>query len=113
MIHPLTVKPTTEQTAEMQQEYGSMIKLAVDIRRSLLAGGGEMNADCEQVLLEHGSEQDDIWGANWYPGEQRIEYEALINIQPRLGNRGIVIQSEDIRRKVEQITRKILGESNE
>jgi hypothetical protein len=55
----------------------------VDIRRNILAGGGEMHADCEQHLLENGSEQDDIWGANWYPAEQRIEYEALINISPR------------------------------
>jgi len=68
-----------------------------------------MHADCEQLLLENGSEQDDIWGANWYPAEQRIEFEALINIRTRLGNRSILIQSEEIRRKVEAVTQEILG----
>jgi hypothetical protein len=68
-----------------------------------------MHADCESVLLDAGSEQDDLWGANWYPAEQRIEFESLINIRPRLGNRGIVIQSQDIRREVEVITRDLLG----
>lgn len=50
----------------MSEQYGSMIKIVVDIRRELLGGGGgEMHADCEDVLLEAGSESDDLWGANW------------------------------------------------
>ena len=27
--------------------------------------GGEMHADCEAVLLEDGSRQEDVWGADW------------------------------------------------
>lgn len=109
MIHILQTKPTPEQMAEMSKEYGMMIKIVVDIRRRILAGGGEMHADCELALLEDGSDQDDLWGANWYPAEQRIEFESLINIRPRLGNRSILLQDESLRRKVEEITREILG----
>ena len=110
MIYVLTGKATSAQMDEMLREYGSMVKLAVDTRRLILAGGGVMHADCEQVLLEQGSEQDDIWRANWYPSEQRIEYEAIINIRPRLGNRSIVIQSDEVRMKVEAVTRALLGD---
>jgi len=60
-------------------------------------------------LLDDGSEQDDLWGANWYPVEQRIAFESLINIRPRLGNRTIVIQSQELRDIVESVTREILG----
>ena len=109
MIHILRTKVAPEQVTEMLNEYESMIKIVVDIRRRILAGGGEMHADCESVLLDDGSEQDDLWGANWYPAEQRIAYESLINIRPRLGNRNILIQNEDIRQQVESITREILG----
>ena len=109
MIYQLEEKPTVEQTREMLQEYESMIKIVVDIRRKILAGGGEMHSDCETVLLENGSEQDDLWGANWYPEDERIAFESLINIRPRLGNRGILIQDENLRKQVEEITRKILG----
>jgi hypothetical protein len=49
-------------------------------------------------------------GANWFPDEQRIAFESLINIRPRLGNRNILIQNEDIRKQVESITREILGD---
>ena len=109
MVYLLTNKAQPVQIQGMLDEYGSMIKIAVDIRQNNLAGGGEMHADCEQVLLENGSEQDDIWGANWYPSDQRIEFEALINIRPALGNRGMLIQSQEIRNAVEAITRSILG----
>jgi hypothetical protein len=109
MIHILRDKATSEQVAEMLKEYESMIKIVVDIRRRILAGGGEMHSDCESLLLDDGSEQDDLWGANWYPAEQEIVFESLINIRPRLGNRNILIQEEGLRRQVESVTREILG----
>lgn len=109
MIHLLKVKASPAQIQEMLDRYENMIKIVIDIRRRSLAGGGEMHADCESVLLEDGSEQDDLWGANWYPHEQRIEFESLINIRPRLGNRSIVLQDENLRRQVEAVTQEILG----
>lgn len=109
MIHLLRERAGPEQIKEMLEEYEGMIKIVVDIRRRILSGGGEMHADCESVLLEDGSEQDDLWGANWYPSEQRIAFESLINIRPRLGNRNILIQSQELRNSVESVTREILG----
>ena len=109
MIHLIRERATSLQVKEMLEEYEGMIKIVVDIRRRILSGGGEMHADCESVLLDDGSEQDDLWGANWYPTEQRIAFESLINIRPRLGNRNIVIQSQELRDIVESVTREILG----
>jgi uncharacterized protein DUF5674 len=109
MIYILRENPSKEQLIEMLKEYETMIKIVVDIRRRVLAGGGEMHSDCETVLLEDGSEQDDLWGANWYPAEQEIVFESLINIRPRLGNRSILIQSEELRQQVKSVTVEILG----
>jgi hypothetical protein len=109
MIHLLKEPAAPAQIQEMLQEYETIIKIVVDIRRRFLSGGGEMHSDCESVLLDDGSEQDDLWGANWYPEERRIEFESLINIRPRLGNRSIVLQDENLRSRVESVTREILG----
>ena len=109
MIFTLSNKPTSEQISQMSKEYETMIKIVVDIRRRVLAGGGEMHSDCEAVLLDDGSEQDDLWGANWDPADREIIFESLINIRPRLGNRSILIQSEEIRQKVESVAVEILG----
>ena len=40
---------TVEQIAQMEQVFGIMIKLAVDVRRGILAGGGSLHALREQV----------------------------------------------------------------
>jgi hypothetical protein len=109
MIHVFKEKATASQLQAMLERYEGMIKIVVDIRRHILSGGGEMHADCESALLDDGSEQDDLWGANWYPHEQRIEFESLINIRPRLGNRSILIQDETLRSQVEAVTVEILG----
>lgn len=109
MIFILREKPTNEQIAEMLKEYETMIKIVVDVRRRVLAGGGEMHSDCESLLLDDGSEQDDLWGANWYPASQEIVYDSLINIRPRLGNRSTLIKSEEIRQQVKSVTLEILG----
>jgi hypothetical protein len=107
-IHILSKKPTQEQTAEMVAELKSYIKLAVDVERGLVAGGGEWHADCEKVLLEDGSKQENIWGADWYPQEKRVEFEALINIRPRQNNRSMLIQDGALRARVEKIVRSML-----
>jgi len=110
MIHLLKEKATVSNIQDMLEQDDDMIKIVVDIRRFVLSGGGEMHSDCESALLEDGSEQDDLWGANWYPNDQRIEFESLINIRPRLGNRSILIQDENLRKQVQAITQKILGD---
>ena len=109
MIHLLDHPATSQQLQDMQEVYPLMVKIVVDLRRRIMAGGGEMHADCEAFLLADGSEQDDLWGANWYPAEQHVEFESLINIRPRQGNRSMIIQSDDIRSRVAAITYELLG----
>jgi len=95
----------------MLEECKSYIKIAVDIERGILAGGGEMHADCEKELLEDGSRQENVWGANWYPLEKQVEFESFINIRPRQNNRGMVIKDPILRAQIEKITRTIFEAS--
>ena len=110
MLYLLREKATPEQVREMLEAFpeARMIKVVVDIRRRLLAGGSGMHYECEKLLQEDGSEPDDLWGANWQPDDQSIEFESLINIRPRLNNRSMVIQSFELRQVVESITRDYL-----
>jgi len=105
-IHVFTSKATSSQMQEMLESFSEMrmIKIVVDIEREILAGGSGMHYECEQLLLNDGSEQKDLWGANWFPDEQEIEFESLINIRPHQ-NRSIIIQDKTICDKVERITR--------
>ncbi len=108
MIHFLGSRATKQELEEMQKALGSYIKLAVDVQRGVLVGGGVLHADCEAILLENDSRQADIWGADWIPATQEIRYEALINIRPRQGNPSMKILDPAIRARVAEIVRPIL-----
>lgn len=109
MIYIVREKATKEQLQEMMEILQTYVKLAVDIERGILAGGGAMHADCEAVLLEDGGKQEFIWGADWNPNTQEVTFESLINIRPRQNNRSLELQDPNLRSQVEQITRKLLG----
>lgn len=73
-----------------QERFGDMVKAVVDCKRHIMALGGELHADEEQLLLEDGSEQQDLWGINLYPEKECsdwIEFDSMINIRPQQKNR--------------------------
>jgi len=92
--------------------FGDMIKYVVDVERGVIAIGGELHADAEHVLLERGSRQADLWGANYYPGRGRedcIEFTSLINIRPARGNRGMQVEAPTIREHIRALTFSLIG----
>jgi hypothetical protein len=93
--------------------FGDMVKIVVDVQREVVAIGGELHSDAEQLLLEQGSRQADLWGANYYPGrgaEECLEYTALINIRPSQDNPSMEIQDADTREKVRSIVERLIGQ---
>ena len=108
-IHLITEKATPERMREMMTALGSYIKLALDIRRGILAGGGELHADCESVLIEDGSLQDDIWGADWFPHSQETAYESMINYRPSMGFMSMELQDAGLRARIKEVSEKLLG----
>lgn len=80
----------SELAAIAEDQFGDMVKAVVDVRRRVMAVGGELHADEEAALLEEGSRQDDLWGINLYldePVDDWIEYDSMINVRPSQGNR--------------------------
>ena len=92
--------------------FTDMVKLVVDLESEVIAIGGELHADGEAALLGEGSRQRDIWGANYYPGrgpDACIEYTALINIRPSLGNRSMEIEDPAVRDEVRALVFRFIG----
>ena len=95
------------------ERFEDMVKFVVDVESGRLAVGGEMHADAEQVLLDSGARQANLWGANYYPGrgpEACIEYTSLINIRPAAGNRSMELQDATLRERLRSIAFALLGE---
>ena len=109
MIHIIRSHATKQQMEDMLFALVKYIKLAVDIQRGILAGGGIMQADCETALLDDGSQQEDVWGADWNPAPQQVTFESLINIRPHQDNPSMEILNPAIRERVAEITQQLLG----
>ncbi len=107
-IHIIRQRAKQEEILGMLEELETYIKLAVDVERNILAGGGEYHADCEEALLEDGSRQETIWGVDWYPDSKKVAFGALINIRPHQDNRGMEIEDPELRAKIETIIRRLL-----
>ena len=117
MIRILTEPATDIDLLRMSRIFGDYIKLAVDVERGILAGGGEAHFECETALLKVGSRQQDIWGAGLNLTTRQIEYDSIINIRPSQGNRCLrltqsvsdEIQDGNIRLRVNQIIAHLIG----
>lgn len=99
-----------EEIAE--QSFGDFIKGVVDIKKEVVALGGELHADGLEFLIESGSSGKNIWGFNIYPflaKAKQIEFSALINIRPMDNNRSMEIQSIDLQNKMRAIIDKFIG----
>ena len=96
----------------LDRPFSEMIKFVVDTERRIIALGGEMHADAEQILLKDGSRQENLWGGNIYPkfkGEEKFEFTSLINIRPSRNNSSMEIEDDNIRDKVKKIAEELLN----
>ena len=96
----------------VERHFEDMVKFVVDVERRVAAVGGELHADEEALLLDRGSRQEHLWGANYYPGRGEdgcIEYTSLINIRPAQGNRSMVIEDAALRDRIRDIALGLIG----
>ncbi len=92
--------------------FGDMVKFVADVERRIIAVGGQMHADAEHRLLDHGSAQGDLWGGNYYPGRGRegcLEYTSFINIRPAQGNRGMEVADAELRAVIQDLAFELIG----
>ena len=93
-----------ELTAMAEKMYGNLVKGVVDIEKNILVLDAEMHVDEEQLLLEQGSKQNDLWGINLHPGnfgrEDFVEFDSMINIRPRQQNMSRGVENPAVQQKI-------------
>jgi hypothetical protein len=101
-----------ELRALVERFFEDMVKYVADLELGVIAVGGELHADAEALLLERGSRQNDLWGANYLPGrgeDDCIEYTSLINIRPSQDNRSMEVQDPGLRARIRDLTFRLIG----
>ena len=105
----ITLAELTELAAD---QFGDLVKAVVDIDRGIMSVGADMHADEEKELLLDGSRQEVLWGINLYPAEfgtpAWLEYDSMINLRPRLGNRTRFVEDPTIRARVAAVVDRLV-----
>ena len=94
-----------------ERMFSGIVKAVVDIEKEVMLIDAEMHADEEAELLESGSKQEDLWGINFYPEESEekfVEFDSMINIRPRQGNRSRGVDDEAMRMKILAVIKKLV-----
>ena len=108
MILIIRKRATKEEIKKMAEDFDGYIKVVVDIEREILAGGGKIHADAEQMLFKDGSKQDYLWGGGYDLETKEIDYNSMINIRPGQQNFSRDIMSQVIRKDFDAIVKKLL-----
>ncbi|MBU2044027.1 MAG: hypothetical protein KJ619_02200 [Candidatus Omnitrophica bacterium] len=105
----ITENLTLEELKKMAAMFGNMVKAVVDVSRQLIAVEAELHSDLEALLIDDGSEQQNLWGVNFYPdllNDDFIEFDSMINMRPSQGNSSRGIEDAQIRKKIFEIVKK-------
>jgi len=108
MIYPIEIireKINKEYLKKfLDKPFKEVVKFVADIKREVIAFGGELHSDAQELLVEEGSDVRNLWGGTIFlpeNGEKAIiEYSALINIKPSQGSFSMDIKDKKITEKI-------------
>ncbi len=108
-------KVTIKELKQMSEKmFGDLVKAVVDIEKDIIVVDAPLHVDEEQLLLENGSEQKDLWGINLYPDffgkEDFIEFDSMINLRPWQNNRSRGVEDNKIQEKIREVVNKFVIE---
>jgi hypothetical protein len=108
MIIILNRKITPEEFTQACEIYPDYIKTVMDIEKEILAVGGEYHIDCEEVLVQSGSKQENLYGGGYRVSTREVEYMAMSNYKPALDKNTYEIMSAEVRNKLLDLTKRLL-----
>lgn len=92
--------------------YGKLVKAVVDVEKEVMIVDADLHSDQEEVLLESGSSQTNLWGINLhpskFPNKEFVEFDSMINIRPSWGNSSRSVDDQKIREKIIKIVEKLV-----
>jgi hypothetical protein len=108
MILIIAKKITKDEIKKVAEDFDGYIKVVVDIKQKILAGGGKRHFEAEQKLLKNGSSQKDLWGGGFDLETKEIDYNSVINLRPSQENPSRDILSSEIRKEFDKIVKDLI-----
>ena len=91
--------------------FGDLVKAVIDLERRIMIVDADLHADQEAELLAGGSQQQDLWGINFYPDlpeDDWLEFDSMINLRPSFGNRSRGVDDPTTRERIAALVRRMV-----
>lgn len=108
MLLLITKPATSDEVKKAATDLDGYIKVVIDVEKNVLTAGGKWHVEGEQLLLEKGSQQKDLWGGGLDLETNQIDYDSMINIRPSQSNPSREVMSQEIRKQMDEIIRALL-----
>ncbi len=102
---------TNKEIEKLKQVFDIYIKTVIDIEKKICSAGMDRHYEGEQILLDQGSKQSDVWGGGVDLETKTIDFNSFINIRPNDNNTSNQIQDPEIRRIYEELTKFFFSEA--
>ncbi len=96
---------TIEEIGLLKEEFEVYVKTVIDIEKKVCSAGMNRHFEGEQLLLQQGSKQKNIWGGGIDLETLEVDYNSFINIRPRDNNPKNEIQSEITKSEYKKLTK--------
>ena len=96
---------TNKEIRKLQEQFDAYIKTVIDLEKKVCSAGCDRHFESEQILLEQGSKQSDIWGGGIDIDTKEIDFNSFINIRPNDNNTSNDILDPEKRKMYDKLTR--------
>ena len=96
---------TPDEIERLKERFEVYIKTVIDVEKKICVAGMDRHFEGEQILLDNGSRQKNIWGGGIDIETKQIDYNSFINIRPNDDNTSNEILDEALRKQYKDITR--------
>jgi hypothetical protein len=93
-----------EEIEQLKEQFEVYIKTVIDVQKRICVAGMDRHFEGEQILLDLGSKQNDLWGGGIDLETREIDFNSFINIRPLDNNTKNEIQNEQIKALYKQLT---------
>ncbi len=96
---------TKDEIKKLRKEFKAYIKTVIDIEKKICSAGSNRHFESEQILLDQGSKQSDVWGGGIDIDTKEIDFNSFINIRPSDNNPSNEILDQEIRKEYDKLTK--------
>lgn len=96
---------TQDEIEKLKEVFDLYIKTVIDIDKKICSAGMDRHFEGEQILLQDGSKQSDLWGGGVDLETKVVDFNSFINIRPSDNNTSNEIQNPELREKYEELTK--------